>query len=173
MTKPIDRKTVDRLVVEHLPRALRFARHLTGSDHAAEEVVQEALCRILKRWRSYRGESSFGTWMLQVVVNVNRDRQRKRPDRGPAAVEDLVSGLPSPDDEAEATELHTRIRLAIDRLPTRQREIALLSLGEGLPAREVAKILETTEANVHMCVHLARKRIAKEIGIEYARPDRP
>ena len=50
-------------------------------------------------------------------------------------------------------------------------EVALLSLGEGLPAREVALVLETTEANVHTCLHLARKRIARAIGVDYARPD--
>ena len=59
------------------------------------------------------------------------------------------------------------IRVAIHNLPDRQREIALLSLGEGLKPTEVATILQTTEANVHTCLHLARKRIAKAIGIKY------
>lgn len=173
MAKPIDRKAVDRLVVEHLPRALRFARRLTGDPNVAEDVVQEALCRILKRWRSYRGEASFDTWMLQIVVNVDRDRRRKQRAPASSPPEELVSSEPPPLDEAVAAELHGRIRIAIDRLPARQREVALLTLGEGMPAREVAQVLETTEANVHMCVHLARKRIAHAIGIDYARPKRP
>ena len=61
---------------------------------------------------------------------------------------------------------------------SRQREVALLSLGEGLPASEVAYILATTEANVYTCLHLARKRIAEAIGVNYSRrkkmkPDEP
>jgi RNA polymerase sigma-70 factor (ECF subfamily) len=74
-------------------------------------------------------------------------------------------------EEAAADELHANVRAAIDRLPERQREVALLSLGEGLAARDVARVLETTEANVHACLHLARKRIAQAIGINYARPN--
>ena len=83
MSGPIDRHTVDQLVVAHLPAALRLARRLANNSDAAEEIVQEALCRVLSRWKSFRGEASF-------------------------------------------------------------------------------------EANVHTCLHLARKRIAQAIGVDYA-----
>lgn len=41
MSGPIDRHTVDQLVVEHLPVALRFAQRLTNDPDAAGEIVQE------------------------------------------------------------------------------------------------------------------------------------
>ncbi len=171
MARPINKSEVDRLVVEHLPAALRFALRLTGDADIAEDVVQEALCLVLRRWRSYRGEASFGTWLLQIVVNVDRDRRRR--DRGllPMPVAEVISNTASPVEEAAADELHARVRAAIGRLPQRQREVALLSLGEGLPAREVARVLDISEANVHTCLHLARKRIAVSIGVEYAHRD--
>ena len=77
MGRPIDRRAVDQLVVEHLPAALRFARRLVREDHVAEDLVQEALCRVLRQWRSYRGEATFRTWLLSIVVNVDRDRRRR------------------------------------------------------------------------------------------------
>src|SRR5688572_28310866 len=77
MSCPIDRRSVDQLVVEHLPVALRLAQRLTNDPDTAEDVVQEALCRVLKRWKSYRGEATFSTWMMQIVVNVDRDRRRR------------------------------------------------------------------------------------------------
>ena len=70
MAGPIDRRMVDQLVVAHLPAALRLAQRLVGDPDQAEEVVQDALCRVLSQWKSFRGESTFGTWMLQIVVNV-------------------------------------------------------------------------------------------------------
>ena len=66
MAWPIDRIAVDRRVVEHLPAALRFALRLTGDVHIAEDVVQVVLCLVLRCWRSYRGEASFSTWMLDI-----------------------------------------------------------------------------------------------------------
>ena len=170
MVSPLGRSDVDRLVVEHLPAALRFALRLTGDQHIAEDVVQEALCLVLRRWRSYRGEASFGTWMLRIVVNVDRDRRRRQRDTLSLPAGEMISSAAQPVEQAAANELHANVRVAIDRLPERQREVALLSLGEGLAARDVARILEITEANVHTCLHLARKRIAQAIGVNYARP---
>ena len=169
MSGPIDRHTVDRLVVQHLPAALRLAQRITGDAHTAEDVVQEALCRVLGRWQSYRGEAPFSTWMMQIVVNVDRDRRRRRRDSHALPRDTIVSGAAEPNEVAAATELNEQIRAAIHDLPDRQREVALLSFGEGLDAPEVAYILQTTEANVHTCIHLARKRIAKAIGVDFAR----
>jgi RNA polymerase sigma-70 factor, ECF subfamily len=169
MPRPIDRSTVDRLVVDHLPVALRFALRLTGNADAAEDVVQESLCRVLRSWQSYRGDATFRTWLLQIVVNVDRDR-RRRQRKVHALPSDLgVGNMSQPLEQAAVNELQADVRATIDSLPERQREVALLSLGEGLPASDVARVLETTEANVHTCLHLARKRIAEAIGVNYSR----
>jgi RNA polymerase sigma-70 factor, ECF subfamily len=169
MSGPIDRHAVDQLVVAHLPAALRLARRLNGDPDAAEEIVQEALCRVLRSWKSFRGEASFSTWMMQVVVNTARDRRRRQRESSGLPAELYTSSAAEPNEQAAAAELSQIIRRAIDQLPERQREVALLSLGEGLDAGEVASILQTTEANVHTCLHLARKRIAQAIGFDYAR----
>ncbi len=164
----MDRQTVDRLVIEHLPAALALAQRLTNSRDVAEDVVQEALCRVLGRWRSFRGEASFRTWMLQIVINVDRDRRRRRRDIGPASNE-IVAMAPSPAECASAAELRDTIRSTIDNLPERQREVAVLTFGDGLSSAETAYVLGITEDNVHTCVHLARKRIAKALGADLAR----
>jgi RNA polymerase sigma-70 factor (ECF subfamily) len=165
----MDRSTVDRLIVEHLPVALRFARRLAGDPDHAEDVVQDALCQVLRHWRSYRGEASFRTWLLRIVVNADRDRRRKLCNVLPMTEREVMSRDDGPEAGAAANELHAQIRAAIAELPDRQREIALLCLGEGLSAKEVAEVLDTTIANVHTCLHLARKQIARVIGVDYAR----
>lgn len=169
MAGPIDRHEIDQLVVEHLPVALRLARRLVGDADVAEEIVQEALCRVLDRWKSFRGESSFRTWMLQIVVNVDRDRRRQVRETSDVPTETFAANTDDPIRHAEAAELSKRIRIAIDNLPDRQREVVLLCIGEGLEAGEVALILKTTVANVHACLHHARKQIASSVGITYSR----
>ena len=169
--REIDRVAIDQLVVEHLPAALRLARRLTGDANVAEELVQESLCRVLRQWRSYRGESQFKTWLLQIVVNADRDRRRRIQPRL-HATDDLppeatAAGASGAHQQLVADELGEQIRQEIDRLPERQREVALLSFGEQLPPGEIAELLETTPANVHTCLHLARKRIAEAIGVAY------
>src|SRR4051794_38764046 len=135
MSGPIDRHTVDQLVVEHLPVVLRFARRLTNDQDAASEIVQEALCRVLKRWKSFRGETAFSTWLMQIVLNVERDRRRRREEFGPPP-DDIVAKTAGPNEQLAAAELGESIRDAINALPDRQREVALLSFGEGLSVRD-------------------------------------
>jgi RNA polymerase sigma-70 factor (ECF subfamily) len=169
MSGPIDRQTVDQLVIQHLPATLRFARSLTGDADAAEEIVQEALCRVLARWKSFRGEASFSTWLMQIVLNIHRDRGRRHCEPSGPPPDEVVSSAPSPNEQASTGELGETIRTAIGGLPDRQREVALLSFGEGLSASDVAFVLNTTEANVHTCIHLARRRIAEAIGYDFTR----
>jgi RNA polymerase sigma-70 factor, ECF subfamily len=72
---------LDRLVTQHLPWALGFATRLTGTPDAAEEVLQEALVRVARSWKSFRKEAEFRTWLFRIVINAFRDwLARKRPE---------------------------------------------------------------------------------------------
>lgn len=170
MPPPEDRRRIDRLVVEQLPAALRLARRLTGSGDAAEDLVQEAMRRVLDRWQTYRGDASFKTWLLRIVINADRDRRRRLRPIELYADDETATPNPEPDQQATANELANQIGAAIDSLPDRQRETALLFFDEGLTADEVARTLETTTSNVHACLYQARKKIAAAIGYEPVRP---
>jgi RNA polymerase sigma-70 factor (ECF subfamily) len=149
---------LSRLVLEHMEDALRLATRLCGDPHEAEDVVQEALYRAARGWKSFRGESQFRTWLFRIVVNAFRDgRRRKRPTSPlpPDVVErrcDLETAL-------SAKELEDVVTHSISRLPPRQKEVVILRIVEELPAGEVARILDTNEANVHATLHAARQRL--------------
>lgn len=169
MFGPADRDQLDRLVVEQIPAALAFAQRLTGSSDEADDVVQEALTKVLQHWRRYRGEAQFSTWMLGIVLNVIRDRRRRRPPPKPLST-DVADGRPQAAEYVDASELAERVRAAIDSLPERQREVALLALVEGVPPSDVANLLDTTPANIYTTLHHVRKKLIHVI--DFARtPD--
>jgi len=170
MPRPVDKHAVDQLVVKHLPATLSFAQRLTGNADVAEDVVQEALCRVLRRWKSYRGESEFSTWMMQIVVNVDRDRRRSRRPSNSITDEQVDASLDNPNEQLVAVELSERVQMIVQKLPDRQREVALLCMVEGRSTEQVAEILQTTPANVHTCLHLARKHLATALGIDHSKP---
>lgn len=162
--RPLDEKAaLDRLVVEYLPAALRFAVRLTGDAEEAEDLVQDALVRVARAWSSFRGEAAFRTWLFQIVVNAFRDRLRRpRLETLDEEVTDWRGAGPA--EIAQHTELGELVARKVSSLPPRQREVLVLTMYEQLPAREVAAMLGISEANVYSSLHQARARLRKELA---------
>ena len=159
-----DRASLDRLVSAHLSGALRFAVRLTGNPQEAEEVVEEALLRVARSWKSFRGEARFRTWLYRIVINVFRDRVAARPP--PESLEnEMPDGrLADPASQVLAGELGRLIAARVSALPPRQREVVVLTAYEGLSPREVADVLAVSQANVHATLHVARRRLRRELA---------
>jgi RNA polymerase sigma-70 factor, ECF subfamily len=161
--------SLDRLVVEHLPAALRFATRLAGNSHAAEEIVQDALVRVLRGWPSFRGEATFRTWFFRIVINVFRDSQRKRASTAEVPLDaNTAEPLDAPDarpqQAAMTAELERRIAQEVSRLPPRQREVLVLSVYEGMSTREVADLVGISESNVYSTLSAARGRLKTRLA---------
>ena len=164
-----DRHTFDRLVLEHLTAAHRFAIRLTGDPDEAQELVQEALGRAAGAWRTFAGRSTFRTWLLQIVVNAFRDHLRRRgvdtsaelPDGQASDVADHRARDPVA--EASAGELGRIIAGKVSSLPPRQREVLVLIAYEHLSPTEAAAVIGVTEQNVRTNLHFARERLRRQL----------
>lgn len=157
-----EKAALDRLVVEHLPAALRFAVRLTGDVHEAEDVVQDALLRAARGWSGFRGEATFRTWLFQIVVNAFRDRLRRpRMESLDQEVDDRGA---DPADAALQGELGEIVAQKISNLPPRQREVLVLAMYEQLTSCEIAAVLGINQANVYTTLHQARARLRKELA---------
>jgi len=172
MSAPLDRDTFDRLVLEHLPAAQRFAIRLTGTAAGGEELVQDALLKAHRGWQGFRGQSAFRTWLFQVIVNCFRDRCRARGERDEVLQPDLADRRAiDPAAAAQGKELGERVAAAVSTLPPRQREVLVLMAYEQLTAPEVAAMLDMTEQNVRTTLHLAREKLRHRLE-RYLDPSR-
>ncbi|MGA2231282.1 MAG: RNA polymerase sigma factor [Tepidisphaeraceae bacterium] len=158
---PVDRQTFDRLVLEHLPAAQRFAVRLTGQPDAAQDVVQDALVNASRRWTTFQGRSAFKTWLFQIVVHAFRDDLERRSRRPASAMEDEPPDRRANDPAvlAASAELGRIVAAAVSNLPPRQREVMVLHTYEELNDLELAAVLDITPQNVRTTLHLARERL--------------
>jgi len=131
-------------VAEALPGLLRFGHVLTGDPREAEDLVQEALARSLRRWRSVRvGDGA--AYVRQVMVNTNITRWR----RWDARVRLGQSAERSTDDpELLRTDERDRLRRALLQLPVRQRTVIVLRYYADLPDQRIAQMMQTSPATV-------------------------
>lgn len=155
---------LDNLVDEHLPEALRFAIRLTGDPGAAEDVVQEALLRAARSWRTFRGQAQFRTWLFRIIINVFRDRAPQRPAASSLQADVVDPRAGDPAAEILNVELSQIVATRVSALPPRQREVLVLVTYEGLTPRDAAELLGISEASVYSNLHLARQRLRQELA---------
>ncbi|MBN9119644.1 MAG: sigma-70 family RNA polymerase sigma factor, partial [Planctomycetes bacterium] len=139
----------ERATVPHLDAAYNLARWLTRDEHAAEDVVQEALCRAVRFFASFRGGDGR-TWLLTIVRRASYDWLQKR--RAAAAPAPFDEDAHSPRDDAlDPERLAIRkadvelLRRAVEELPPEHREVIVLRELEGLSYQEIAAVEETAE----------------------------
>lgn len=130
-------------IVAMLPRLRRFARALTGQVADADDIVQIAVERALRRVDQFQQGTHLEAWMLSIVRNAWIDEARARTRRtkvfAPAELGEQVGHDGADDMHArlEANDVWTAMR----RLPAEQREAVALVCVEGLAYREAAEAL--------------------------------
>jgi RNA polymerase sigma-70 factor (ECF subfamily) len=140
---------------EYAPKVYHLARRLLGNDADAEDATQDAFLQVLKRLPTFRGESSFPTWLYRVALNAalhyRRRRARQVRHRVAHPPEDLAETalhrhpvrrwLVRPEQEVLEHETQELIEEAIARLPAGCRDVCLLADAEGRSGKEIATLL--------------------------------
>jgi RNA polymerase sigma-70 factor, ECF subfamily len=160
----------------HLPRLLALARRLTRDE--PEDLVQEALLRGYQSYGSLKDDDAGGGWLRAILVNVHRDRLRRRArgfDETPVAdPEDfslyrvIADEDPLPySDSVHLDFLHafTRedVRQVLLRLPEIYRTPLVLCHMEGYATKEIARLCDTPLGTILARLHRGRKAFEKEM----------
>ena len=73
--------SAEQVFQDYAPRVYHTARRMLRSDVDAEDVTQDVLLQVVRKLRSFRGESAFPTWLHRVTVNTALSHRRKRAVR--------------------------------------------------------------------------------------------
>lgn len=132
---------------------LRTAVLLTGDDHRAEDLVQEALIKVALRWPRLR-DGHPEAYARQVIVRDNISWWRKhRREVGP------VAERVGPADPEAATDRRLLLDQALATLPPRARAVIVLRYYDDLPERAVAEALGVSVGTVKSQAHLGLARL--------------
>jgi RNA polymerase sigma factor (sigma-70 family) len=140
-----------------------LARRILDDAGLAEDVVQQVF---LALWQGHRFDPSRGavsTWLLSVThhkaVDVVRRESRRRGVSADAAMIDIASTGPGPDDEAWRLLRADRTRAAIRELSAEHREVLLLAYYGGYTQREIADLTGLPLGTVKSRTLAAMKRL--------------
>ena len=127
--------------------------------YLAEDIAQEALYRMLRRWRTVSRYEAPEAWVRRVAIRI-AVREVQRAAARPAKERLGQPVLPDPDlpDPDLAS--------AVAGLAPMQRAAVVLYYWEDRPVAEIARVLEVSESTVKQHLHRARHRLAQLLGEE-------
>lgn len=144
----------EELVRRHRTRIYRVALRMLANPADAEDAAQDAFLQCWSALPRFRAESSFSTWLVQIVTNrcLNMLRSRR-------AVAFAVPNVERPERSTEVVETRAELE-ALERalvgLTPEQRAPLVLHEVEGLSYEEIAYVLEVTVPAVKGRIHRAR-----------------
>ena len=171
-----DFRAFDDLFRRHREAAYRIAYRLLGNADGALDVVQESFIHVLRGIGSFRGQSSFRTWLFRIVTHAALDWRRCRAVRLAASLDAESSPEPaatgerrrSPTDETADDDLKVAIDKALMNVSEKNRVALVLYALEGMSYQEVAEVLGISVGTVMSRIFNARQRLrellASEIG---------
>lgn len=162
-TLPFPGDTINELFAQHYKASLRTAQRILRSKEDCEDAVQTAYCAAYRKFHTFRGESSFKTWITSIVVNCCLMQLRERRARPQLALDDtlpvLESHAASPEAlcyQAELRAAHTR---AVSMLPKLLHDVYAESVISGIEFPKVADQLGLTAAAAKSRLFRARRRV--------------
>lgn len=153
----------EQLYREHADRVYALALRMVANVDQAEDLTQEAFIRAWKNLGSFRGDSSFGTWMHRVTVNVVIEKRRSAGRR-----EKRETGVENPGDYERPVppripDQAIDLERAIAELPPGARKVFVLHDVEGFKHEEIAGQMGTAVGTVKAQLHRARRLLREAL----------
>jgi RNA polymerase sigma-70 factor, ECF subfamily len=159
-----DRDAFERVYRQHSNRLYNLAYRMAGSAEA-DDLTQDFFLQAYRKMGTYKGESSLGTWLYRLAVNLCLDRLRSKQGRMDQATESLDEEGAAPvvahERSAEMRVTQIDLERAIGQLPPSYRAAFVLHDVEGYQHDEVAKLLGIAEGSSKSLLHKARLRLRR------------
>ena len=180
----------DELVRLHQRRIFRVLLGLVRDAEAADTLTQECFLRAYRHRRSFRGESSVGTWLVRIAVNLARDHGRSRknafwrrsfggnrsdvreassPAHAGSEMEEaaaLAAPQATPERALAARQELDAVWAAAEELSEQQRAVFFLRFAEEMTLEEIAQAtsleLGTVKTHLHRAIGALRRRLREK-----------
>jgi RNA polymerase sigma factor (sigma-70 family) len=170
-TQQGDLPAYDELIRRYQERIYATIYHMTGSHEDANDLAQETFIKAFTALKTFKGDSSFYTWVYRIAVNKTINFRKLRKNRSHLSLNDmdfnaendpdmvqLVSDK-TPRRDAALSELHDKLGEAMQKLSPVHRLVVTLHDVQGLPHEEIATIMDCNIGTVRSRLFYARQQL--------------
>lgn len=152
----------ETLVERYSAAALRFAKHFTRENHAAEDLAQDVFVKLVTvlRGTGYDpGRGRFAPFFFRMIRNLAIDRYRSARAEAPADIEIAAPAGGQAPAIMIQNERRDLIKAILDKIPASERAAITLREYDGLSYKEIADALDAPVDSVKTWIFRARRRI--------------
>ncbi len=166
-----DLQAYDDLVRRYQERIYATIYHMTSNHEDANDLAQDTFIKAYQALKSFKGGSSFYTWVYRIAVNKTINFLKQRKNRTHMSLNDLdfnaehdpdmlaLVSDKTPRREANLNELQEKLNEALQKLSEPHRLVVTLHDVQGLAHDEVAEIMECNIGTVRSRLFYARQQL--------------
>lgn len=166
-----DLAAYDELIQRYQERIYATVYHMTANHEDANDLAQETFIKAFKALKSFKGDSSFYTWIYRIAVNKTINFLKQRRNRTHMSLNDVDFNVEhdpdmvalvshnTPHREARIAELHQKLNAALLKLSEVHRMVVVLHDVQGMPHEEIGKIMNCNVGTVRSRLFYARQQL--------------
>jgi len=166
-----DLPAYDELVKRYQERIYATIYHMTSNHDDANDLAQDAFIKAFQALKSFKGGSSFYTWLYRIAVNKTINFLKQRKNRVHMSLNDLdfntennpdlvaLISDKNPRREAGLSELQEKLNAALLRLSEPHRLVVVLHDVQGQSHEEIAKVMDCNIGTVRSRLFYARQQL--------------
>lgn len=166
-----DLEAYDDLIKRYQERIYATIYHMTSNHEDANDLAQESFLKAYQALKSFKGGSSFYTWLYRIAVNKTINFLKQRKNRQHFSLNDLdfntehnpdlvaLISDKTPQRDAGLSELQQKLNEALLKLSEPHRLVVVLHDVQGLSHEEIAKVMECNIGTVRSRLFYARQQL--------------
>jgi len=166
-----DLSAYDELIKRYQERIYATIYHMTSNHEDANDLAQESFLKAYQALKSFKGGSSFYTWLYRIAVNKTINFLKQRKNRQHMSLNDLdfqaehdpdlvaLVSDKTPRRDAGLSELQEKLNAALLKLSEPHRLVVILHDVQGLSHEEIAKVMDCNIGTVRSRLFYARQQL--------------
>ena len=171
-----DLKSYDELVKRYQERIYATIYHMTSNHEDANDLAQDSFIKAFQALGSFKGGSSFYTWLYRIAVNKTINFLKQRKNRMHMSLNDLdfnaehdpdlmaLISHKTPRRDAGLSELQEKLNAALLKLSEPHRLVVVLHDVQGQSHEEIAKVMDCNIGTVRSRLFYARQQLQSELA---------
>jgi len=166
-----DTRAYDVLVRRYQERIYATVYHMTSNHDDANDLAQETFIKAFRALKSFKGDSSFYTWIYRIAVNKTINFLKQRKNRVQISLNDVdfnaendpdlvaLTSERTPRRDLNLAELQEKLNAAMQKLSEHHRMVVTLHDVQGLSHEEIGKIMDCNVGTVRSRLFYARQQL--------------